>query len=456
MLKPILDNQWKKWQIILGSVLLFSHLLVFAVSARPVQDDYSLLADISEKGYIGYLSLVWETHGGNLTPMILNAVAISSALNSFNFFSISAFSILTFFLVGLAAWIVASQIRFNDIRLTPGVVVLLVFGTLFGFEGFFSPGLVGAYHFSSASAVHLWPLIFASLGLYLASKSSSSLYLIFAVGVFSGNSNIAESLAVILAIILLLSFPRKFSNELSLRRLRIFLSGLLIGAITIVASPGFWTRATENTEDGIPSSIPEFFIRLSKSVSVFTVDVVTHPALYIFFIFGYLFNMKFAPVEYMRLKWNYIEVLFLAMFFSLILGATFAYPAWHQSLGLLFLLPCASFVSGFRLGNRTKFLKPYRLSKLASVFLISLVLMIARADLLVLQSGSRWQDSNSANICALTEEGASALLSNPEIHYPIFGLGVEDVQTWPWIRVTYIRWISNIENATQIDCQLIS
>ena len=84
-----------------------------------------------------------------------------------------------------------------------------------------------------------------------------------------------------------------------------------------------------------------------------------------------------------------------------------------------------------------------------------MIVLIARADISVLQSGRNWSSSNLTNICAL-RENAEAKLSNPEIHYPVFNLGVEDVQTWPWIRATYVRWISNVNASDLIDCELVS
>ena len=447
----ILGNQLKKLHVIALSLVVFVHVSVFATRARPIQDDYSLLADISEKGFIGYLTLVWQSHGGNLTPMVLNAAAISSALNSFNFFSLAAFSLLTFLLVGTGAWILTTQIRFGELGLPSAVSLFLIFGTLFGFEGVLSPGLIGAYYFSSASAVHLWPMIFAVLGIHFASKSSTNLFLVFLLGFFAGNSNIAESLAIVTATFLLLIFPKRFSREYSSLSLRLFMSGLLLGAITIIASPGFWIRATENTEDRIPNSVSEFFIRFLKAVSVFAVDILTHPALYVFLVFGYLFQKTYGTSTASALKWNILEVVFFTLLFSLILGATFAYPAWHQSLGLLFLLPCASFIFGYRFGARAKFFKLNLSAKIASIFLILLMLVVMRADFLVWQSGGQWRESNTVNVCALKGNSA-AILSNPEIHYPLFNLGVEDVQTWPWIRASYVRWISNVEPANLPGC----
>lgn len=455
MLKAILDNSKKKWQMILVSVSIFLHLAVFAISARPVQDDYSLLADISEKGFFGYLILVWETHGGNLTPMLLNAGAILSGLNSFNFITIAIFSVLTFFSVGVCGWIATSQIQNSSFRLPASVSLLLILGTLFGFEGIFSPGLIGAYYFSSASAVHIWPIIFALFGVNLASKRSSNILLVFVLGFFAGNSNVAESLAITISTFMVLVIPNKFSKNYSIRNLKIFFSGVVIGAITVISSPGFWIRATQNTEAGIPSSIQEFALRLSKSVSIFAVDLFTHPALYIFLALGFMVQKKISPNGPILEEWYFFESLFILLFFSLILGATFAYPAWHQSLGLMVLLPCSSFTFGMRLGSRTQFFKQNSVSRIASFSVVLLVSLTARADLAVLQSGKDWSGSNLSNVCALREDG-EAKLSNPEIHYPLFGLGVEDVQTWPWIRAAYVRWISNLNIADQVDCKLVS
>lgn len=454
MWRPILDNQWKKWQVLLSLGLLFIHLFVFSISARPVQDDYSLLADISEAGLFSYLSLVWETHGGNLVPMLLNAGAISSSLHSFNFISLSLFSVLTFASVGLVIWMSSFQIRVQQRGLDSRNLLFLIIGTLFGFEGLFSPGLIGAYHFSSASSVHLWPILFTLVGIRLASSSSGNVLLIFLLGFLAGNSNIAESLAIIIATSLLIFFPHRFVFHYSKFRLGLFTFGATVGALAILASPGFWYRATEKTSDGIPGSLPEFMYRLAKSISIFTIDILTHPVLYIFFFLGFIFHRKFITSVRISSQLNYIEVLFSTLFTSLILGATFAYPAWHQTLGLLFLLPVTSFIIGARVGKKMVQFKQQVLSKVCNGIVFLLMILILRADYLVWSSGNSWGQTNATNICALQDD-SDAVLANPEIHYPVFNLGIEDVQTWPWIRATYVRWVSNVQTISQIDCKLV-
>jgi hypothetical protein len=85
------------------------------------------------------------------------------------------------------------------------------------------------------------------------------------------------------------------------------------------------------------------------------------------------------------------------------------------------------------------------------VLLVLLVSSVLRADLLVWKSGSNWHLSNHANICALRGND-SADVTNPEIVYPPFQLGLEDAQSWPWIRASYIRWIANVPSAGKLTC----
>ena len=455
MLKEILDNHWKKRLKLCILTLLICHLTIFFLSARPIQDDYALLAEISDNGMFQYLKDVWTTHGGNLTPMLLNSAAIASALNSFNFLTLSLFSTLTFISVALVVWVALFQIRVNGKSLPTGMSLIACLGTLFGFEGIFSPGLIGAYQFSSASAVHLWPIIFTLLGLHLATKFSLNILPMFILGFLAGNSNIAESFAVLVATFLLLVFPKKFEFEYSKIKLRVFVSGVIAGAVTIIIAPGFWIRATENTTEGIPSNYKEFIARFLKSVIVFSADILTHPILYIFLISGFLFQRKFKMLTVPVSKWSYLEVLFLTLFGSLVLGATFAYPAWHQSLGLLLLLPISSFLLGVRLERKFLISALNILPKIRLSLALMLILLVLRADYLTWNSGHQWARTNELNICVNQQNGDTEL-RNPEIRYPLFGLGVEDVQTWPWIHAAYIRWISNVPIPHEIDCKLVS
>lgn len=435
------------------TVLFFSlNLFIFFVSARPVTDDYSLLAGISSQGLIDYLVEVWRLHGGNLSPMVLNFFAISSAIKSFNFISFSFFSLITALSVYATTSLYLRRVRFGGFSLNSNLIFFMSMGTVFGFEGLFSPGLIGAYHFSSASAVHLWPII-ATLVAYILLTSNTSYFIpLFLTGLISGNSNIAESAAILFTLLTVLFFPKKLSFNLSRAKLLVFSSGVILGSITIILSPGFWIRATENTSLGIPGSPSEFLMRFGRSALVFTSDIFTHPVFYIFAITGFIFAKLQNDYSVKPNKWNFVELLFYFLFISLIIGATFAYPAWHQSLGLLFLLPTFSFFGGIRLANFFTFKNFASLRKVQLVLLVFLVSSVLRADLLVWKSGSNWHLSNHANICALRGND-SADVTNPEIVYPPFQFGLEDAQSWPWIRASYIRWIANVPSAGRLACR---
>ena len=180
-------------------------------------------------------------------------------------------------------------------------------------------------------------------------------------------------------------------------------------------------------------------------------EVLTHPTFYIFLAVGVILAKSTYEFSENRMRWNFVEVFFWSLFASLTLGATFAYPAWHQSLGLLFLLPFFSFLLGVRLA---RFIHRRHLLwiQFFQLFMVALlVLSVTRANILVWNSGRDWRDSNVVNICSLRVD-PSASTSNPEIHYPPFSLGIEGSQSWPWIRDSYVRWLSSVPSAKTIDC----
>jgi hypothetical protein len=426
-------------------------IFVFFFSAGPVQDDYSLLADVSEIGLLQYLTLVWNSHGGNLTPMLLNFLAGSSAIDSFNFISFSLFSISTIAFVSITIILFLNKLLINGVPISPALKFSISVGTILGFEGLFSPGLIGAYSFTSAAAVHLWPVLLTFTAYFLARSHSRMYLLLFFVGFFAGNSNIAESLAILLLLLLLYFFPQKFDVAVPQSKLIAFFSGAFLGTLAIVISPGFWFRATEKTTQGMPSSITDALSRLFQSTTIFSFDILTHPTFYIFLVAGIVFAKSASQLSDIPPRWNFVELFFWCLFVSLIFGATFAYPAWHQSLGLLFLIPIFSFFSGVRLAKFTR-LKQFRWIRVFQVFMVVLlVISVARANILVWDSGRDWHQANAVNICSLRVD-SSALVSNPEIHYPPFSLGIEGSQSWTWIRDAYTRWLSNMTPATTLEC----
>ena len=440
----------KKLIVFCTLFVVFLHVSVFFFSARPVQDDYSLLADIASKGFFSCIADMWNFHGGNLSPLTLNYLALFSAVKTVNFISLSVFSLVTFSLVSIIAFCFLRNFEFRKLPDSSHLVFVLTLGMIFGFEGLFTPGLIGAYHFTSASVVHLWPIVLAVAGFALMSAKKNFYILLLVLGFISGNSNIAESIAILFTFFLALLFPRLFNYAVPRKRLSVFLVGAFLGTLAIIASPGFWYRATEKTNDGLPLNFIEFITRFLRAFFVFSIEILTHPILYVFIITGIICAKKIIELRDSQLKFSFIEVLFVSLFSSLVFGATFAYPAWHQSIGILYLLPLFSFYIGVRLSQLFGKASYSFLKKLRFVFIVIVVISIFRAEAVIWGSGTDWHRSNQENICAI-RANSDAEISNPEIVYPPFSLGIEDVQSWDWIRNAYIRWI--LEIPTGVGCE---
>jgi hypothetical protein len=125
---------------------------------------------------------------------------------------------------------------------------------------------------------------------------------------------------------------------------------------------------------------------------------------------------------------------------SLIMGSTFAYPAWHQSMGMYVLLLPLSFA----LGTIAK----VHFSRKLIVFLlivssIAMASAFLRMGVLGVERSLRWDRNLAVNACRILENPNSPLLG-AEIQYPPFGLGVDDVNTWEWMRGKYVGWVQAI------------
>ena len=142
------------------SISLVFYLLLISISTKPIQDDYATLSMLSKYGFIEFLIVHWQTHGGNIWPLALHSLAVYSALNSFSFITLTLFGICTALIIVLTVVIFANNFMILERTDRKPMVLFLIFGTLLGFEGMFTPGIVGAFQFSSASLVHLWPVHF--------------------------------------------------------------------------------------------------------------------------------------------------------------------------------------------------------------------------------------------------------------------------------------------------------
>ena len=130
------------------------------------------------------------------------------------------------------------------------------------------------------------------------------------------------------------------------------------------------------------------------------------------------------------------------LYLLLVFGTTLGYPAWHQSLGLFVIMLPAMFVSGATVETHIldivfKFGKNF----FYPVLLFCVCLSIT-SSMLVIDRAHRWDSAFRFNVCAIDQDKTS-VLQGAEIIYPIFDKGIEDIQSWDWMKKAYILWIKS-------------
>lgn len=454
MHKTILNKILGKHRLLLFvsiSIFLVFYLLLISISSKPIQDDYATLSMLSKYDFIEFLIIHWQTHGGNIWPLALHSLAVYSAINSFSFIALTLFGICTALIIVLTVVIFANNFMILERTDKKPMVLFLTFGTLLGFEGIFTPGIVGAFQFSSASLVHLWPVLFFVIGIALSQLSREIKSVLFLIGIISGNSNIAESAAFLLTILITFWVYKIRFNAIKRRNTLSLFLGILLGTVLILSSKGFWIRANSESHNGLPSSFTSFIFDLLRSVLYFSADILSHPMVYVFFLVGIIYAQKVKDMFSSQIFLPYLEVLTVSLFMFLVLGASFAYSSWHQSLGLLFLLPLFFLRLGSWFALRTKPFSVRTNSVLLFLMLGLILVSLIRPLVLTFNRSAEWKISNKTNIC-LIKEGKLNAVTNPELRYPPLNLGVEEVQSWEWILNAYQYWIQNNAASNNIKC----
>jgi hypothetical protein len=434
--------------IVSGFIIAESVLLAFFM--RPIQDDYFNLESVQQMGVVGFLADTWNWHGGNMVQFLIHCIVILPTTQEFVYWNFGLFFVASQIFVFFSVRSILSWLFLSRLPLIHFWVPLL---SVVGFEGIFVPGLLGAYGFSLATLAHLWPVMAFTVGLLGLRKFRGSWFIAFLLGLIAGNSNLGESAfacgawaLMYLAFIKIQSFGERSGIH---RNINFYFLGVgsILGTLGIAAAPGFWNRASDQV--GLPHSILDFTKRFAKSFASFTADALCHPMLWVLLLLGAVVAIK-TPIIKELLDDFKLRLLTYGTFLiwtSLIMGSTFAYPAWHQSMGMyVLLLPLA-----FGLGVANRF--AVRWEVIRSGFIIAsliTVVVLIRAGAMGVNRSLVWDNSLKKNICALKVNPDAALLG-AEIQYPPFGLGVDDVNTWDWMRDKYVGWVDALPNDIKCD-----
>lgn len=426
---------------VVGLIVIES--LALAYFMRPIQDDYFNLQSVQKLGVLGYLEDTWNSHGGNMVQFLLHCLMILPTTQHFVFWNFSLFFILTEILVFLSVKALNIWLFESASNVTRLWVPLL---SIAGFEGLFVPGFLGAYGFSLASLAHLWPVMALVLGLLANEKKRGGWPLALLLGLVAGNSNLGESgFGCTVWFFLFIAFQRvpRFEEKSGITKSLYFYFlgfGLFLGTFGIAVAPGFWIRATDQI--GLPDSLNDFMKRFAKSFASFTVDGFTHPMIWLFLVLGLLFRISYpnlsSKIIHFRLRMLLIGA--IVIWFSLIIGSTFGYPAWHQSMGMYILLLPLAFAFGLSVKINVS-------RKLLNIILIGTIFLMTftflRVGILGVERSLRWDRNLSVNSCRIMSNPNSNLLG-AEIQYPPFGLGIDDINTWEWMRSKYVGWVRGI------------
>ena len=423
--------------------------VVLAILMRPIQDDYFNLQSVQQMGVLGYLTDTWNSHGGNMVQFLLHCLMILPTTQSFTFWNFSLFFLLTEALVFLS---IRRSIRwfFPEDKLTSFWVPLL---GIVSFEGLFVPGFLGAYGFSLASLAHLWPVLALLCGLLALPLFRGSWSIAFLLGLVAGNSNLGESafacatlLGILVASKIISDFQARSGLTINSNFWGLSL-GTFIGSVGIAVAPGFWERASDQV--GLPSSLFDFLRRFAKSFASFTADALTHPLLWVILLLGVILSQKMAKFKGpdFHFKVRIMAVAALLIWMALIMGSTLAYPAWHQSMGMYLILTPLAFVLGVEM--KLSFVVSKVVALLVIASLVSSIVLF-RAGILGIHRSQVWDNNLQENICLIKKDSNADLLG-AEIQYPPFKLGVEDINTWPWMRDKYVGWVENIPAKNHCD-----
>jgi hypothetical protein len=413
--------------IVLGRIVILANFFVltnYAFFARPVQDDYVTLKLLTQGNVLNPSQDLIQNWGGNITSVVIRSILLFPSRNTDSFIGLSLFVFLTFGLLVLTIYSYVVLVH----GLSPTLFEVLAFSSLVSLclEGLFSPTSLGIYSFSAASIVHFWPVCFFVIAIFLISRN---LYLFASFFIFLGaNCNITEGFFAVTILIILFVL-----NIADRKRLAFPISASILALLFTALAPGFSKRNNQfQSSHTLSDLLWEFLQNLGKVC----VDLISHPGGILMLLLG----MLLAHLGIVRANISLISLIgsfFVIYLIGTSLGASIAYLAWHQTLGLLLVW----FALLFEMGASCKIIK---ISSMRSVLnfiglpLIAFLLLLnVRPVLEIANRSASWDSNYRVSIC----DQSDVEFKSAEIVYPPLHLGIEDISDWPWMKEAYNDWV---------------
>lgn len=425
----------------LASFGLITYLAVFILCICVTQDDYATLSELTLHGFFGPTIGVWSGLGGNISSVLPRTIALSIGVLSVVPIGLVIYSAITLALILLSfSYLLEFLIpSFKSLPRNYRLPILLVLAL--GFEGLFTPGQLGVLGFSAAAGVHIWPICLIVIGhkLLIQQRLISFLGASLAL-LYASNSNVPEGLVAIL-VLFLITYRLCVSKKKNLSTRKAFAYLILcilclFALVAIFAASGFQAR-TEAA--GVSFNVSDLVIGVSRAAIYFSVDVVTHPFLYLSLILGYFFG-KYRGLVVARVTMRSTAALTFLYFLLLVAGAGVAYPAWHQTFGLYVMLLPIAFAVGVNMANKFPALLKFIRILLTPVLIVCLLVTV-RSGFSVVDRKLSWNENFQYNVCVVYGDETGPLRGS-EITYPPKDLGIEDVNTWPWMADGFKTWIT--------------
>lgn len=422
--------------------------MIFATSllfVRPMQDDYVALRDVSSVGLWDSVYNMWKTWGVNVSTFVISNFFINLYLYN-NFFLGIALHTITTILLLLSSFRILHK-YFKELINSEINLRLLVwlFLSFVCFGSLHTPGYISVLNFTLASTAHLWPTLFFVHAIYFARFNSKYMLLVLLpLGFFIGNFNISESIFCLIIILLVLySFKSKLVSYLKVKRfnLLVLLLGQLTGLLTIILAPGFRTRSQIVLET---PTLQGLIVNFLQALFYNLADILLHPGWFLALLVGYTFRSISVPssivISYIKMH----SIVLVICILTISAGGAFAYLSWYHTMSLyLFIFPIF-FGLGLVIGNYINVFRREKILFVRNVVFVFCLSLVARDAVMMGIRATHWDRDFVVNSSKISIDQFDLVGYN--VNYWPLGLGLDDVEKWPWINSAYVDWVKVIHS----------